>query len=85
MGDFFFPTRGSYPLLALLVNPRLQGLRPLQPMLAKSHLFLANIEQILIRFVYVKDQEKNENCKHLFGYFSIILSKTHQMVFVMED
>ena len=59
------------PLLALLVSPRLQGLRPLQPMLAKSHLFFANIEQILIRFVYMRDQEKNESCKHLFGYFSI--------------
>ena len=33
-------------------TPLLQGLRPLQPMLAKSHLFLANTEQILIRFVY---------------------------------
>ena len=55
---FFLITRGPCPLLALLVNPRLQGLRPLQPMLAKSHLFLANIEQILIGFVYMRDQEK---------------------------
>ena len=51
-------TRGPCPLLALLVNHRSQGLRPLQPMLAKSHLFLANIKQILIRFVYMRDQEK---------------------------
>ena len=48
---FFYHTRGPCPLLALLVNSLLHGLRPLQPMLAKSHLFLANIEQILIRFV----------------------------------
>ena len=51
-------TRGPCRLLALLVNPRSQGLRLLQPMLAKSHLILADIKQILIRFVYMSDQEK---------------------------
>ena len=55
---FLLKLGGLAPLLALLVNPRLQGLRPLQPMLGKSHLFLANMEQILIRFVYMRDQEK---------------------------
>ena len=54
----FITTRGPCPLLALLVNPRWQGLRPLQPILAKPHLFLANIEQILIGFVNMRDQEK---------------------------
>ena len=59
MNSFFFTgTRGPCPLLALLVNPRLQGLRPLQSMLAKPHLFLANVEQILIGFVYMRDEEK---------------------------
>ena len=67
-GILFYNTRGHCPLLALLVNSRLQGLRHLQPMLAKSYLFLTNIEQILIRFVYMRDQEKrNVSCKHLFG------------------
>ena len=46
------------PLLALLVNSHSQGLRLLQPILAKSHLNLANIKQILIHFVYMRDQEK---------------------------
>ena len=51
-------TRGPYPLLTLLVNPRSQGLRPLQPMLAKPQLFHANTKEILIRFVYMRDQVK---------------------------
>ena len=54
----FTITRGPCPLLALLVKPRSQGLSPLQPVLAKSHLFLANIKQILMRFVYMSDQGK---------------------------
>ena len=57
--DIFYETRGPCPLLALLVNPRSQGLRPLQPVFAKSHLFLANIKQILMHFIYMRDQEKN--------------------------
>ena len=55
---FLYRTRGPCPVLALLVNPSLQGLRPLQPIIAKSHLFLANVKQIIIRFVYMRDQEK---------------------------
>ena len=50
-------TRAPCPLLALLVNPRLQALRLLQPMLAKSHLFLKNIALILIRFVYMREKK----------------------------
>ena len=51
----FLNTRGPCPLRVLLVNPHLQAL---QPMFAKSHLILANIKQILIHFVYMRDQEK---------------------------
>ena len=72
--SFFLNTRPC-PLLALLVNPRLQGLRPLQPVLAKSHLFLANIEQIQKALFIWEIKRKNEICKHLFGYFSIILAQ----------
>ena len=74
------------PLLALLVNPRSQGLRPLQAMLAKSHLFLANIEQILIRFVYMRNQEKEMRAANIYlGTFPLYRPKYLQMDFVMED
>ena len=57
-GILFISTRGTCPLLALLVKPRSQSLRPLRAMLTNSHLFHAIIKQILIRFVSVRDQEK---------------------------
>ena len=83
---FLLITRGACPLLALLVNPLLKGLRPLQPMLAKSHLILANIEQILIRFVYMRDQEKKMRAANIYlGTFPLFLPKSRQIDFVMED
>ena len=84
-GIFSF-TRGPCPLLALLINPFLQGLRPLQPMLPKSHLFLAKIEQILIRFVYMRDQERKMRAANIYlGTFAMYRPKSRQMDLVMED
>ena len=53
-------------------------MRPLQPMLAKSHLFLANIEQILVRFVYMKDQEKMRAANIYLGTFPLNRAKIRQ-------
>ena len=67
----FLTARGPCPLLSLLVNPRSQGLRPLQPMLAKSNLLLANIKQILIHFLYTRDQEKKWELQTFIWVLSI--------------
>ena len=47
-------------------------------MLAKSQLFLVNIKQILIRFVYMRDQTKKWELQ-------AFIWAPRQMDFVMED
>ena len=60
-------------LFPLLTKLHSKGPRPCRTMLANSHSFSVNVNHILIRFVFMKDQEKKkESCKQLFGYFSII-------------
>ena len=84
---FFLLARRPCPLLALLVNPRLQGLCPLQPMLTKSHLFLANIEQDPNTFcLYAISRKKKMRAANIYlGTFPLYRSKSRQMDFVMED
>ena len=63
MKFFKIKTRGLNPLLALLVKPRSKGQCPLRTMLVNSHSFSVNINHILIRFVFMRDQEKKEELK----------------------
>ena len=51
--NFFIKNRGFCPLLTLLVSPCSQGLCPLRALIKNSHLFPANIKDILIRFVFI--------------------------------
>ena len=74
--NFFFTKTRGLCIFALLVNRRSQGLRPLRAMLAKSHLFLANIKQILMRYVYMRNQEKKgEEMTEKFHYTDSNLAK----------
>ena len=83
--QILFIIRGLSPLLALLVKPRSQRLRALQAMLAKFHLFLANIKQILIRFAYMRDQEKKMRASIIYlGTFPLNRPKSCQVDFGME-
>ena len=82
----FLTARGPCPLLSLLVNRTRTGCTPCKPMLAKSHLILANIKQILIHFVYMRDQEKTMKAANIYlGIFSLYRPKSSQMDFIMED
>ena len=54
------PFAGTVHQRVILVQPFLKRLRPFQAMLPNPHSFSSSIKHVLVHFIFMKNQEKNE-------------------------